>query len=105
MSRASWLTGEAAPRPRRPAPVTVVPEPGPPPAVAEVVTPRPAPEPAPPPDLPSRLAMALELIEAPPDPPASYAGTDAHRRANKLGHALDTARAALRRALELARQG
>ena len=103
MSRASWLTGEAAPRPRRPAPVTVASEPGPPPLAAEVVTPRPAPKPALPPDLASRLAQAFELLDAPPDPPVPYAGAGAHRRANKLGHALEQARAAVRRALELAR--
>src|SRR5690242_3798088 len=63
MTRASWLSGEAPPRPRRSAPVllpqeavTVAPEPGPPPAVAEVMTARPAPRLAPPVDLASRLA-------------------------------------------------
>ena|SRR5690242_13420176 len=106
MTRASWLTGEAASRPRRPAPVTVAPEPGPPPLVAEVVTPRPAPKPAPPADLPPRLAQALELLEgAALEPVRPYAGTGAHRRHNQLQHALDTARSALRRAQALAEQG
>jgi hypothetical protein len=70
-----------------------------------VVTPPPAPKAPPPADLASRLAQALELLEVPLDPPRPYAGTGAHRRANKLGHALDQARAAVRRAQELARQG
>ena|SRR5690348_17576130 len=106
MARASWLAGEAAARPRRPAPVTVAPEPGPPPAIAEVVAVRPTPKPAPPADLPSRLAQALALLEgAAPEPVRPYAGAGAHRRHNQMQHALDTARSALRRALELARQG
>src|SRR3954454_1504215 len=106
MSRASWLSGAAAPGPRRPAPapVTMAPEPEPPP-VAEPATVRPAPRPAPPADLPSRLAQALALLGGPPpEPVRPYAGAGARRRHNRLQHALDTARSALRRAAELARQ-
>jgi hypothetical protein len=101
MARASWLSGEAAARQRRPVPVAVVPEPEPPPVVVEPVTVRPAPKPAAPApaDLPTRLAQALEV---PVEPPGAYAGAGAHRRANKLQHALDTAGNALRRAAELA---
>src|SRR4051794_7293988 len=103
MSRASWLSGAAAPGPRRPAPapVTVAPEPEPPPAVAEPVTPLPATHPVPPADLAARLTLALELLEAPLPPPVPGAAT--YRRRNQVGHALDQARAALRRAVELAR--
>ena len=62
MSRATWLSGEAAARQRRPVPVAVAAEPEPPPAVVEPVTVRPAPKPTA--DLPARLAQALELLEA-----------------------------------------
>ena len=75
-------------------------DPGPPP-VTELVVTRPAPVLAPPADLPSRLAQALELLEA-PLPPVRLAGAGAPRRANKLGHALEQARAALPRAAALA---
>src|SRR4051794_5748436 len=80
-------------RPRRPEPVlaaTVAPAPEPEPSpVAEPETPRPAPGSASPTDLASRLTLALELLGA-PLPPVRLAGAGAGRRANKLGHAIDT---------------
>jgi hypothetical protein len=118
MARANRRSGEATSRPRRTAARAAEParfadlgsiDFGLPPLgellpVAEPAT-VPSVERPPPAGLPSRLARVLELLEAPTELPTSHVTAGAHRRANKLGHALDQARAAVRRALELARQG
>src|SRR4051812_41480335 len=116
MTRPTWVRGQATPEERRPVgmPPPLVPPPGNPPAEA----PAPAPAPASPPRPPSkaeaaalaepvaRMRQALALLDgadlaaAPP-----YAFGTVRRRRNQVGHCLDQARAALRRALELARRG
>src|SRR4051812_17793112 len=111
MARPAWLSEKATPERRRPVgmPPPPVPLPGDPPAAA----PEPAPAPRPPSKVEAaalaepvaRMRQALALLEGADLAPApTYAFGTVRRRSNQVGHSLDQARAALRRALELARQ-
>ena len=111
MPRPAWLSEQTDPQPRRSVGMLppLVPPPGEPPATA--------PDPSPPPRPPSkaeaaaladpvaRMRQALALLEgADLAAPPPYAFGTVRRRRNQVGHSLAQARAALRRALELARQ-
>src|SRR4051812_30789968 len=110
MARPAWLSEKATPERRRPVgmPPPLVPLPGDPPAAApDPLPPRPPSqveaaalaEPV------ARMRQALALLEGADLAPApTYAFGTVRRRSNQVGHSLAQARAALRRALELARQ-